>query len=154
MIRGLIREVAGLAPYEKRMTELLKVGRDKRALKFAKKKVSAGMHYFLFYSGMWYGRWVSAPGCRGRGCLFLPGGGSTPGGGCGSRRPGPLAPVPHTDLAPPDALTFPVPVPFAPGNTLHRKILGIVWRGGGLFLLLRDPAARLLAASANLVLLP
>lgn len=39
MIRGLIREVAGSAPYEKRLIELLKNGRDKRALKLAKRKV-------------------------------------------------------------------------------------------------------------------
>jgi hypothetical protein len=38
-VRELIREVAGLAPYEKRVVELLKVGRDKRALKVAKRKV-------------------------------------------------------------------------------------------------------------------
>ena len=35
----LIREVAGFAPYEKRITELLKVGKDKRALKVAKRKL-------------------------------------------------------------------------------------------------------------------
>ena len=39
MVRELIREVAGFAPYEKRLMELLKVGKDKRALKLAKKKV-------------------------------------------------------------------------------------------------------------------
>ncbi|KAG2251980.1 hypothetical protein Bca4012_099517 [Brassica carinata] len=33
------REVAGFAPYEKRITELLKVGKDKRALKVAKRKL-------------------------------------------------------------------------------------------------------------------
>jgi large subunit ribosomal protein L36e len=39
MIRELVAEVAGPAPYEKRMMELLKVGKDKRALKLAKKKL-------------------------------------------------------------------------------------------------------------------
>jgi Ribosomal protein L36e len=38
-VRDIVREVAGLAPYERRITELLKVGKDKRALKVAKKKV-------------------------------------------------------------------------------------------------------------------
>lgn len=38
--RDLVREVCGQAPYEKRLMELLKVQRDKRALKFAKKRVS------------------------------------------------------------------------------------------------------------------
>jgi len=39
MIRDLVRDVAGSAPYEKRLMELLKVGRDKRALKLAKRKL-------------------------------------------------------------------------------------------------------------------
>ena len=39
-IRDLIREVVGHAPYEKRAMELLKVSKDKRALKFLKKRVS------------------------------------------------------------------------------------------------------------------
>ena len=39
MIRSLVREVVGSAPYEKRLVELLKNGRDKRALKLAKRKV-------------------------------------------------------------------------------------------------------------------
>jgi Ribosomal protein L36e len=43
-VREIVREVAGLAPYEKRLTELLKVGRDKRALKLAKKKVNEAGH--------------------------------------------------------------------------------------------------------------
>ncbi|ERM95059.1 60S ribosomal protein L36-3 [Amborella trichopoda] len=38
-VRSLIREVVGFAPYEKRITELLKVGKDKRALKVAKRKL-------------------------------------------------------------------------------------------------------------------
>jgi large subunit ribosomal protein L36e len=38
-VRDVVREVVGLAPYEKRIIELLKVQRDKRALKFAKKRV-------------------------------------------------------------------------------------------------------------------
>ena len=38
-VREIVREVAGLAPYEKRVSELLKVGKDKRALKLCKKKV-------------------------------------------------------------------------------------------------------------------
>lgn len=39
-VRDIVREVAGLAPYEKRICELLKIGKDKRALKVAKRKVS------------------------------------------------------------------------------------------------------------------
>ncbi|KAJ4841010.1 60S ribosomal protein L36A [Turnera subulata] len=38
-VRSLIREVAGFAPYEKRIMELLKVSKDKRALKVAKRKL-------------------------------------------------------------------------------------------------------------------
>ena len=38
-VREIVREVVGLAPYERRCTELLKVGRDKRALKLCKRKV-------------------------------------------------------------------------------------------------------------------
>ncbi|KAK1548118.1 hypothetical protein Q3G72_029000 [Acer saccharum] len=38
-VRNVIKEVAGFAPYERRMTELLKVGKDKRALKVAKRKL-------------------------------------------------------------------------------------------------------------------
>lgn len=39
-VRDLVREVMGFAPYEKRTIELLKVSKDKRALKFLKKRVS------------------------------------------------------------------------------------------------------------------
>jgi hypothetical protein len=38
-VRDVIREVVGFAPYEKRAMELLRVGKDKRALKFTKNRV-------------------------------------------------------------------------------------------------------------------
>lgn len=38
-VLGMIREVCGFAPYERRAMELLKVSKDKRALKFIKKRV-------------------------------------------------------------------------------------------------------------------
>lgn len=38
-IRSFIKQVAGFASYEKRIAELLKVGKDKRALKVAKRKL-------------------------------------------------------------------------------------------------------------------
>eukprot|EP00999_Lentomonas_sp_LEN2_P001895 NODE_3035_length_462_cov_102.988060_g2985_i0.p2 GENE.NODE_3035_length_462_cov_102.988060_g2985_i0~~NODE_3035_length_462_cov_102.988060_g2985_i0.p2 ORF type:complete len:104 (-),score=18.29 NODE_3035_length_462_cov_102.988060_g2985_i0:49-360(-) len=38
-IRDVIREVVGFAPYERRVMELLKVGKDKRARKFTKKRL-------------------------------------------------------------------------------------------------------------------
>lgn len=39
-VRDIIREVSGLQPYEKRVCELLKIGKDKRALKFIKRRVN------------------------------------------------------------------------------------------------------------------
>merc|ERR1712099_50599 len=39
IIREVIREVAGFSPYERRVMELLKVNKDKRALKFCKKRL-------------------------------------------------------------------------------------------------------------------
>eukprot|EP01064_Diplonema_japonicum_P017706 TRINITY_DN259_c0_g1_i1.p1 TRINITY_DN259_c0_g1~~TRINITY_DN259_c0_g1_i1.p1 ORF type:complete len:117 (+),score=30.43 TRINITY_DN259_c0_g1_i1:61-411(+) len=39
--REVILEVAGLSPYERRMTELLKVQREKRALRFAKRRLGS-----------------------------------------------------------------------------------------------------------------
>lgn len=41
-VREVIREVAGFSPYEKRTMELLKVGKEKRALKVL--KVKLGTH--------------------------------------------------------------------------------------------------------------
>jgi len=38
-VRDLIREVSGLQPYEKRVVELLKISKDKRALKFIKRRL-------------------------------------------------------------------------------------------------------------------
>ena len=38
-VRDIIREVTGHAPYEKRAMELLKVSKDKRALKFLKRRL-------------------------------------------------------------------------------------------------------------------
>ncbi|XP_060083864.1 large ribosomal subunit protein eL36-like [Ylistrum balloti] len=40
-VRDLIREVTGFAPYERRMQELLRISKDKRALKFAKRRLGA-----------------------------------------------------------------------------------------------------------------
>ncbi|KAI1260580.1 ribosomal protein L36e [Xylariaceae sp. FL1019] len=42
--RDIISEVAGLAPYERRIVELLRNGRDKRARKLAKKRVHIPDH--------------------------------------------------------------------------------------------------------------
>jgi large subunit ribosomal protein L36e len=39
LVREVIREVAGFSPYEKRVMELLKVGKEKRALKLLKTKL-------------------------------------------------------------------------------------------------------------------
>lgn len=47
LIREVVRDVAGLAPYERRVTELLKVGKDKRALKLCKKKVGSKLRAAL-----------------------------------------------------------------------------------------------------------
>ena len=38
-VREVVREVVGFAPYEKRCMELLKVGKEKRALKVCKAKL-------------------------------------------------------------------------------------------------------------------
>lgn len=39
VVREVMMEVCGFAPYEKRLIELLRIGKDKRALKFAKKRL-------------------------------------------------------------------------------------------------------------------
>merc|ERR1711998_699005 len=39
VVREIVREVVGLAPYEKRIIELLKVGKEKRCLKIAKARL-------------------------------------------------------------------------------------------------------------------
>jgi len=39
LIKDIIREVSGFAPYERRILELLRNNLDKRALKYAKKKL-------------------------------------------------------------------------------------------------------------------
>ncbi|KAJ3425692.1 60S ribosomal protein L36 [Anaeramoeba flamelloides] len=38
-VRNLIREVAGFSPYEKRAIEMLKLGYEKRALRFCKRRL-------------------------------------------------------------------------------------------------------------------
>ena len=49
----MVRDVAGLAPYERRVSELLKVGKDKRALKLCKKKVSNQQREFAYVVPKW-----------------------------------------------------------------------------------------------------
>lgn len=39
LVKKVVDEVCGFAPYEKRILELLRIGKDKRALKFAKKRL-------------------------------------------------------------------------------------------------------------------
>merc|ERR1712173_475100 len=40
-VRDLVREVVGFAPYERRAMELLKISKDKRCLKFLKKRIGS-----------------------------------------------------------------------------------------------------------------
>ena len=47
-VREIVKEVAGLAPYERRVIELLRNSKDKRARKLAKKRV---WHFLLYIRG-------------------------------------------------------------------------------------------------------
>jgi large subunit ribosomal protein L36e len=38
-VRDLVQEVCGFAPYERRAMELIKIGKDKKTLKFIKKRI-------------------------------------------------------------------------------------------------------------------
>merc|ERR1711976_18850 len=40
-VRDRVREIAGFAPYERRCQELLRISKDKRALKFCKRRLGA-----------------------------------------------------------------------------------------------------------------
>ncbi|XP_062568858.1 large ribosomal subunit protein eL36-like [Saccostrea cucullata] len=40
-VRDLVREITGFAAYERRMQELLRIQKDKRALKFAKRRLGS-----------------------------------------------------------------------------------------------------------------
>jgi large subunit ribosomal protein L36e len=40
-VKQIVREVCGFAPYEKRVLELLRTELDKRALRFAKKRLGS-----------------------------------------------------------------------------------------------------------------
>ncbi|CAF0879496.1 unnamed protein product [Rotaria sordida] len=40
-VRDLVRELVGFMPYERRAMELMKVGRDKRALKYVKARLGS-----------------------------------------------------------------------------------------------------------------
>ena len=47
IVRDVVREISGHAPYEKRIIELLKLQKEKRALKFAKARVCPP--FFAFF---------------------------------------------------------------------------------------------------------
>jgi len=42
-----VREITGFAPYERRIQELLRISKDKRALKFCKKRASVTYKYIF-----------------------------------------------------------------------------------------------------------
>uniref|UniRef100_A0A8R1HLV6 60S ribosomal protein L36 n=1 Tax=Caenorhabditis japonica TaxID=281687 RepID=A0A8R1HLV6_CAEJA len=39
IVRELVREITGFAPYERRVLEMLRISKDKRALKFLKRRI-------------------------------------------------------------------------------------------------------------------
>ncbi|GKT34703.1 Ribosomal protein L36e like protein [Aduncisulcus paluster] len=39
MVKSVCREVAGMCNYERRIAEMIKLGKDRRALRFAKKRL-------------------------------------------------------------------------------------------------------------------
>ncbi|CAB3403137.1 unnamed protein product [Caenorhabditis bovis] len=39
VVRELVREITGFAPYERRVIEMLRISKDKRALKFLKRRI-------------------------------------------------------------------------------------------------------------------
>ena len=41
LVRDLVRDVAGFSPYERRAMELLRISKDKRCLKFLKKRIGS-----------------------------------------------------------------------------------------------------------------
>lgn len=56
-VREIVKEVCGLAPYEKRLVELLRVQKEKRALKFAKRRVrrrTISTCGYIVYCTAWY----------------------------------------------------------------------------------------------------
>lgn len=46
-VRSIVSEVAGVAPYERRVMELLRNSKDKRARKLTKKRVSTQLSRFM-----------------------------------------------------------------------------------------------------------
>ena len=59
-VREITREVVGLAPYERRIIELLRNTQDKRARKLAKKRVRS----LLYWLGFWISRSLARPSVR------------------------------------------------------------------------------------------
>ena len=56
-VKNVIREVAGFSPYEKRVMELLRNSKDKKARKLTKKRVSVKGLWGRGFAMGWWGRW-------------------------------------------------------------------------------------------------